>query len=319
MKKEPSRMKSETKLGLANLLLTIITGIVITLYLNYSSQQLQIQLAKQQEQFQKELLQQQADITNKTALAQIQHKRSCATTNPCFTTIQIRNVGPAIAKNVRTVFLIQSRTSSWRGLLGDSERDLKVMVSPPSLQFSVATKRVEPISIFPSSRLSNPNIPGKNVIEISVGNLPPETSFDVSLTYTDSVQIATFQSYITTTLDLGSTSESQSQHVVDSIMLDYLQSKYSMASVDVSSSCENCTLSQDTYTFPLSSVSGWKYKSTNLISTENGLQWNSVTIVEYKIPKVLLSDDDRYSKLHAQVTSIDTAGQSYSYTITSFP
>ena len=108
-------------LTVAQLLLTAFTGIFLALYFRARDEDLR-----------RDLISLQAETERQAHLAHIDLVPICATSRSCDGTVEIRNLGPAAATNIRTVLVIESLDPAWKARIEDVGR-FAVRRFPPSV------------------------------------------------------------------------------------------------------------------------------------------------------------------------------------------
>ena len=135
-KSRPSQSRKKLSvsnwLSIANLFLTVITGIVIALYLHASDQNFQLQLKQRDEEIQKQLI----DLQNqsKLALIQVDTEREFALRGFGDVRISVRNNGPAVAKGMRLFICFDQIRYVWAPAINDIDQ-LSIRLMEASYQY----------------------------------------------------------------------------------------------------------------------------------------------------------------------------------------
>lgn len=241
-------------ISVLQLLVTVLTGVGVALLIGHRNQELQLQLAQQEDHLQRELVTLQAEAERQASLAHLELRPTCVYVTSCGGAFQLRNNGPAAARDVETIIIVVDVNALWRRVLTDSQM-LFVENFPPTLDVTETPKRVD--VFYPGV---SPN--GNNAIESSVDLLPPGgelqtlISFSVYHTFVEVVAISrtlTISNVVTPDDTAGLVSNTN-------LLRRYLENKYWIAKFSVETICSNCEVTeQEKFFIPISALGSWNY------------------------------------------------------------
>ncbi len=259
MKKKSKSLNWERSLNIANLVLTAVIGIFVALYLKSREENLAITLAQRNEEFQRQLI----DIQAKAEFAQLEVVEYCLNVLTCNGGFSIKNIGPAVAKNIKLVVFVNKIYSPWVDIVHNIE-SFEFKVDNPSLQININPVRVNTINGL--------DMLGNNAYEVSIDNLPPNSTgiFSIMLkndNYVETTFIKTFS--VKYLIDLGG----PGHYIIHRPMTKFLESKFSVAHFLVNASCDNCQGNNSGVYITASSLTNWnntvlKQETTNDLQLE---------------------------------------------------
>ena len=271
----------ETWLTIANLLVSIIIGIVITVYINYRNEQLQIQLVKLQ-----------SDIQRQSSLAKLEIRPDCPTFVGCNGGIRIKNNGLAAATNTRLVIIINDVQEIWKpSIAGIGDFDL--MQFPQSINAEVQKFKADtPYQIGT----------GLNAFQVNIKSLPPqaEITFVLSLSQSALVKTLDFQKTIVFYEPADNTQYTDNLALTPintglffSKYLEaidkYLISQFWAAGFSADATCDNCESVASLNRFIVSVLgTTYNYEAKDVRQTPSEeYAWNINFTGNYKIPAKL--------------------------------
>ena len=241
-KDKTKKLSAEMKLGIANIILTVITGIILTIFFNFRN-----------ENFQKELIYLQENVSQAASLANLEIYTTCWNFSSCDGAIRIVNNGLATAQNIQMVIVIDEVNKEWSQHIKDINI-FSIDVLPPSLiSTTESTKK--------SVRFYSDTLIGNNAYEINVGALPPDSYIDIILQMQYDGEMNTYNEKRTAIVY----ADSISMDIGDE--LDYfISEEYKIVSFTASALCDNCKQIAETKFF----VSMLDSRNQRVISQKDG-------------------------------------------------
>ena len=262
---EIKKFKAEIWLNIANLILTAIIGIAIAIFLKYRD-----------EQVQKDIIALQAEIEQQASLAHLEVATTCLYYTSCDGAIEIKNLGPASARNVKAVIALEVVDEAWEPLVDDISR-FTVRKFPPSLDITMQTRTVDVLYDFQM-------VSGNNAVELSIDTLPPDSRFQVLLTFTPQGPVKEYEVSIPVTMYID---DGRAQMLSEAPLRQYLEKRFQVASFSGTTTCENCEGSPSKITFQVSVLQGWGLQTIDLQENEQGLEWQTLVRASYQMPEVV--------------------------------
>lgn len=259
---EKKKLKVEVWLGISNLVITAIIGIGIAIFLSY-----------REEQAQRQIVALQAEMERQASLAHLEVTTTCLYYTSCDGAIEITNVGPASAENVRVVIAFESIAEVWKPVIEDIN-SFAVRKFPPGLDIGMKDRTVDVLYDLQM-------VPGNNAVELSIASLPPDGKFQVLLTLTPREPVKEYEVSIPLTLYIDhSTPQVPSERAIR----QYLEERFEIASFSATATCENCEGGPGRISFEVSSLLGWGLGTLRFREAEGGLEWQTQVNAAYWIP-----------------------------------
>lgn len=274
------------KIGIANLILTAIVGIGVTLYINYRDEVLQKELVYLQgeveEQTQRELLKLQSEIQEAESMAHLQVKDTCMYIGTCSGSVAVSNIGSAQAQDTRIVITLQDVSDEWDEVIQDINW-FKVIKLPASLEIGSREDRVD--VLYPNNR-----IVGNNALILTVSEMPPHSGVDMVIMLDEELRKGLDVREVSVDRDVTVYLPRSDEEIYFRIALQkYFENSYSIARFSIESNCNNCTGGEVSDTAHVSALGTWGYSfSPSTIEPTNpfiGETWNLRMSAKIIIPK----------------------------------
>lgn len=243
--KKSKKISIELWIAIGNLLLTAIVGIGIAIFLQAREQRFQAELQNKNEEFQKQII----EIQNQTQFAHIDisHQRR---SGGHF--IEIKNVGPAIAKNLKIAICIESLNPIWIEQITDiSQFEFGKFTNP---SFNLSREDTKSSCNFAFGDDTN------NASILTIDLLPSNESIGLTVSLAKGIQLEEIQTSVNTFILIPTeiaTKISPTEVKLDIYALtDALDDKFTIATFKTAASCENCIVESDSKIVPLISRTG---------------------------------------------------------------
>jgi hypothetical protein len=277
----PAKNKSvglETWLSIANLLVSIIVGIFITIYINYRNEQLQVQLVKLQ-----------SEIQRQSNLAKLEIQQDCPIFAGCNGAIKIKNNGLAAATNIRVVVIINDVQETWRPSISGVE-NFSLMQFPQSI-----SAEIQKIKVDTPYHVGN----GFNAFQVNIKSLPPQAEITFVLSPSQSMPAKTldFQKTIvfyepptytqyTDNLALNPINTGLFFSKYLESIDKYLINQFWIAGFSANATCDNCESIAALNRFIVSIIgTTYSYEAKDVKQTPSGVYiWEINFTGNYKIP-----------------------------------
>lgn len=250
--KQPKRkVSTETAIAIANILLTIITGIVITIYLQNKSLTFQEQLQIRDQEFQKQLLELQKAEEVKSSMAYIQVSSLCQWGQQCSGAggIQVTNLGAASAENLRIAIYIDRVNFFWEDQITSIDK-FDFTTTNASLHFTteITNTAFRPTVNYPKQ------LEGDNTLIINIEKLPPDES--IGFIFSPGSKLAIKQKTVTTsaTITVPNNIASAWDKFLFSHVEEYMSNYGNIALLLYEMTCNNCEYSRKSDTFVVPSL-----------------------------------------------------------------
>lgn len=243
------KVSFETAIAIANILLTIITGIVITIYLQNKSLLFQEQLQVRDQEFQRQLLELQKAEEQKSSMAYIQVSSLCLWGQQCSGAggIQVTNSGAAPAENLRIAIYIDRVNSHWEEQITSIDK-FDFTTTNASLPYTteITNTAYRPTLSYPKQ------LKGNNTLIINIEKLPPDES--IGFIFSPGSKLTMEQKTVTTraTITAPGNIASAWDRFLFSHMEEYMSKYESISLLLYEMTCNNCEYSRkfDTFLIP---------------------------------------------------------------------
>lgn len=258
-------------LPILHLLVTIGGGIVLV----YRGQQLELELAHRDEQMEKELVQLAAEVERRTSVAHLTASSICLDRYPiCDDAVEIRNLGPAGARNLRTVITIARIAEPWNLVIDDIDM-FTAKTFPAALEVTAATLSVD--VLHPEQEVA-----GDNAIEITADILPPNAALETLLMLSPSVEVERFRVARRVRIYGGTPELPLFPHYYE-VLAKYLKERFSVATFRTGATCDNCEGIEDAG-FSVSTLGAWYYLTMDYLEGPEGPEWVLEVTADYWMP-----------------------------------
>lgn len=255
----------ELWLSLGNLIATILIGVFVAVFLNYRNEKIQLeiiqlqanidsQLNSQQTEAQKELIQLQAENERKAKIANIEVTEVCAYFWGCDGTLQVRNLGPADASDLKIILYSPDITETWLPIMQDINA-FSVRIPSPLIDYTITQTTVD--------SLSNSNLPSSiNAFEIKVKNLKADEVFFIITKPSPTLPLEHFE--ITKHVVVHKSAEYL--FYIDALR-KYMNQQFAVATFNIDLDCGNCVTTTTPSWINVSSLEYWSSNATNQTET----------------------------------------------------
>ncbi len=232
------------------LLVTVLTGVGVALLINHGNQQLQLQIAEQEDLLHRELPKLQAEAARQANLADLELQPTCVYSASCDGAFRLSNKGQAAARDVETHIIVVDVNALWRHVLTDSQM-LSVKYYPPTLHASDKPEKVEVFYPGVSPEGNNAILSWADMLP-SNGKLQTLIDFNIDSSFVEVVAISRTLT-ITNVVMPEDTADR-----IPNLLLRYLESEYWIAKLSLETICSNCEVTgQENFFIPISSLSSW--------------------------------------------------------------
>lgn len=278
--------KLELWIAIANLALTAVVGIAVAIYLQRAEQNFQAELQKKNEDFQRQLVQLQSEVSNDSQSARLNIVSFCDESGTMRTTFscngvhgfEIENYGQAVAENLRIAVYNYDLSGYWASAINDISQ---FHFSTPNLSFKLKSETTH------TERLLT-YIKGDNTIIFTIDKMPPNSKI-MFYVYVDP-DIPTKNISFIWELPVSYPSankqiwESQNGYLLTSFFEDLVGTKIANFHGDVS--CDNCQKIDGKIAFEIPSL----IKVSSVTSEEPLLDGDTYTTkllvtADYEIPQ----------------------------------
>ena len=159
---------SEIWLRVANIIVTAIIGIGVAIFLNHREEQLRLDLADRDKQLQKELIALKAEKEIQAGFAQLELGRAYWYYPNCAG-VEVRNSGPAIARNIIADIYVYSIDELWKPWIDDTSK-FEIKSYPPLVDIAIEYRNSD--LPYDCQELSGPN----NTVRLTLDSFCLETS-----------------------------------------------------------------------------------------------------------------------------------------------
>jgi hypothetical protein len=216
--------------------------------------------------------------------------------------IEVKNTGPAAARNVTTVVAMEQPDRAWSQIRDVG--DLVVRAFPPGLHVSITSTTAElPDDLGRRNRY----VSGKNAFEVSLGTLPPGGSFQMSFTLHPSLTLLTETGALTLTVQVAEAATSCKQEgfagqlALAQDLGSFVEDQFAVTHLTSVSTCDNCEGSATYLTLPLSAF------EMHVGSYDLGSDPGHISSAEFRV--IYLTPSDQTWKpvrdINLQVTGCD--------------
>jgi len=236
---DDTKSKIQTWLAVVNIVLTIVIGIGITLFLDYRDKQFQSEMKSRDEQFQirfaelKAQLDSQINLTTLSVFASSATQFNCAENYiaSCGSLVTVKNIGNVPAKNVKIIVALEAVGTPWKDVIKDINA-FSYSIYPP------INSQVKPIRI--NNFDITDSVYGDNAIEITIDNLPSNSSVNISFRLASTIQLKKFTSNQTTILYRHDT-----EPIFSYVFRDLVIKYNGTVLLEAFGYCDNCKDAQD--------------------------------------------------------------------------
>lgn len=271
----------EIWLGLSNLVLTVIIGVGVAVFLNYRNEKIQLeiiqlqaninrQLSEQQTEAQKELLELQVENERKAKIANIEVTEVCAYFWGCDGTLQVRNLGPAEATNLKIVLYSPNINEAWLPIMQDISA-FSVRIPTPLIDYTITQTTVD--------SLSSSNLPAPiNAFEIDIKKLKVDETFLIITKPSPTLPLEHFE--ITKRVVVHKSAEYL--FYIDALR-EYMNRQFTVATFSIDLDCGNCVTTTTPGWVNVSSLEYWSSTPTSQLETVHELD----VPITYFMPEIL--------------------------------
>ena len=243
-------------------MLTAIIGIGIALFLNYRD-----------EKVQKKIIDLQAEIARKENIANLQLVTDYVFYSPLKQGFRIENLGPAIAKNLRIVVVVNNVEDEWGPVIDEIEK-FSLEAYPPSLDINLQTIKVD--NIYYGNQMK-----GNNAFRLTT-DLPVGEEIIAKLDLSSDLPYEEVTS--TRMINIYYDNWSSQTYFIYEIG-QWLSNHYRIAEFSIYISCENCSLvNQDDNSVQITAAQDFSARNISLKKDSTESIWTASLAINYGVP-----------------------------------
>jgi hypothetical protein len=286
-----SESKGNTRLAIANLILTAIVGIGVAIYINFRNETLQKELvllqAEAEERTQRELLRFESEISRAENTPQISIKDTCLYYSSCDGSVAVINDGLGQAKNVRIVIVLMQVAEEWQNTIQNIGQ-FNLLTLPASQKVDLNEEKVD--VLYPISNLN-----GNNAFVLDIPELPANGGVDILIahaaSYDQNSDLEWREIRRRVTLNLPPSDEAV---FFSNALRHYLESYYSIARFSVEASCDNCEGENANKDINVSYLGSWGYTVTYPTQSEINPLDGEVLVLDLTATLLMPNDEFEY-------------------------
>ena len=283
---EKRKTKIELWLGIVNIILTAIVGIGITVFLNYRD-----------EKVQEKLITIQAETARQANSANLQVSTNYVFYNPFNQGFRIENLGPATAKNIIIVVVINDVEDEWSNVIDEIEKT-SLEIYPPSLDVKLSSIKVD--NLFKSNQMI-----GNNAFRLITDYLPVGEKLIVKLDLNSDLLVEKVTS--TRMINIFYNDWKAQTYFIDEIG-HYFSNLYRIAEFSVYVNCENCFIvNHDDNIVQITAAQN--FSARDILTKNDSLEsiWTASLAIDYRIPSQGLLIPETYP-LNFRIKNPDEQG-----------